>query len=160
MRRILHLIGLLSVIFGGACGCDKKANQSPVRPEVSINGHVWRVEIALTDQQRYQGMSGRGQLDDSSGMLFVYPSPQVLSFCMRDCDWPLDIAFLDGERRVLKVATMAVDRSGSIVYSSAGAAQYALEVRAGTLKGFGVQPGQVAAFSPGIPSPAKADEGP
>jgi uncharacterized membrane protein (UPF0127 family) len=153
MSRILALtacvVGAVAAAWLGIVGCRK----APQRPGVILNGKRWSVELAVTPPQRFVGLSGRGELADDAGMLFVYPGSAVLEFCMRGCTIPLDIAFLDERRRVVHTATMAVepDRVGRVVYSSQRPAKYALEVAAGALAAAGVKVGDEAAFIGDIP---------
>ena len=130
-------------------------------PAVTLGSRRWLVDLATTRQQRYTGLSERQHLGENVGMLFIYPQPKVLEFCMRGCYIPLDIAFLDADRRVVAMHTMAVepDLAGRAVYSSDVPAQYALEVGAGQLARAGVHLGDRADFSPAIPPPAKAEPG-
>jgi len=136
-------------------GCDGR-KQSPA--QVTIGEMTWSVELATTEQQRYRGLSGRRELAEDEGMLFVYPREQTLDFCMRGCVIPLDIAFIDGQLRVVSVQTMAVepDLAGRVSYRSGAAAQYALEVTAGALERAGVEVGDKVLLSGNIPSPTKA----
>lgn len=153
------------LVAGGAMwcawGCRDRGPDVPARTAVTIRGRTWRVELALTPQQRYRGLSGRDRLAADGGMLFVYPRPQVLEFCMRDCLVPLDIAFINADRCVVATATMEVepDRVGRKAYTSDVPAQYALELPAGALAGAGVRAGDRVEFSPELP-PAKAEDGP
>jgi uncharacterized membrane protein (UPF0127 family) len=130
-------------------GCRKP----PQRPAVTINGKRWFVELAVTPQQRFVGMANRSKVAADAGMLFIYRDPAVLDFCMRGCLIPLDIAFLDENRRVVQTATMAVeeDHMGRVAYSSQVPAKYALEVAAGSLAAAGVKVGDQAEFSADIP---------
>ncbi len=91
-------------------------------------------------------------------MLFVFPEPKVLSFVMRGCYIPLDIAFIDADRYVVKTTTMAVenDLAGRVVYSSDKPAQFALEAPAGTMAAANVTVGSKVIFSQDIPLPARA----
>lgn len=129
--------------------------------KVQINGKTWYVDLAMTDTRRYKGLSGRPPLDSDLGMLFVYPREQVLTFCMRGCDYPLDIVFLDSRRRVVQTYTMEVepDRYGSRGYSSVLPAQYALELRAGEITARNIRRGDEATFQD-LPDVTQADEGP
>lgn len=153
--RPLFACALAAAAVSGV-GCRK-----PPSPSVSINGRTWTVELALTEPQRSRGLSGRNTLDEDAGMLFLFPRPRVLQFWMYQCRFPIDIAFLDAKGTVIKTYTMEVEddpESPNIkTYPSVAAAQYALELRVGQLKKAGVKEGDVAVFSPAIPSPAKAD---
>jgi len=124
-------------------------------PTVTIRGRTWTVELALTAQQQYRGLSFRTHLAESRGMLFIFPRSAEREFCMRDCEIPLDIAFLDANRIVTTIHTMAVeaDRVGSVPYRSRGEAQFALEVSAGALRRAGVRVGDRVTFSSAVPDP-------
>ena len=139
--------------------CRKSA---PSTATVTIRSQTWRVEVAITAPQRYAGLSGRANLAEGQGLLFVYPAPRVLEFCMRGCDRPLDVAFLESDLRVVKIHTMAVEPglAGRATYSSETPAQYALEVRGEALQRAGVQPGDQVFLSGDIPQATKAEDGP
>lgn len=161
MRTITRLAAaglLVAVIILPAC----KEPIAKTYPTVTINGRSWTVELATTSQQRYQGLSGRTSLSDRAGMLFVYPRAEVLDFCMRGCPNPIDIAFLDADRKVIRIYTMQpeADMSGSTCYSSDAPAQFAFETAGGALGAAGVKVGDQANFSSDIPSPAKAQDSP
>jgi len=138
-------------------GCRK----APPRPTVTINGRTWSVEIAMTRRRRWQGLSGRTHLEPDEGMLFIYPSPQPLQYCMRNCLIPIDIAFIDSRFRVVSTYTMAVepDLAGRVLYASGAPAQYALELPAGALAAAGVKPGDTVILQ-NTPDAAKAQPGP
>jgi uncharacterized protein len=58
-----------------------------------------RVHIARSFKQRLIGLLGRKALDNDEGMLF-WPGGGVHTLGMRS---PIDVVFMDGEYRVLKV---------------------------------------------------------
>lgn len=141
--------GIIACCLIGAAGCERK----PEPAEVRIASRTWKVELALTEDARFRGLSDRAILGADEGMLFVYPSPRPLEFCMRRCVLPLDIAFLDEELRVVAIHTMAVEPYGEErrLYRSIVPAKYALEVNAGDFARAGVLVGQKAVFSQVIP---------
>jgi len=130
--------------------------------QVTINGKTWNVEVVTTRRARAKGLSGRDSLPDDAGMLFIYPRPQLLTFGMKDCPIPLDIAFIDENMRVINTHTMSVEpgRIGHTYYSSNKPAQFVLEVPAGALGRAGVRAGSKVTFSGDIPDPAKAEDSP
>ena len=161
--RTAIVVPCLCILAVAQVQCDRgDGTGGPQLPRVEINGHVWRVETATTRATRYQGLAGRGPLDADRGMLFIYPQPDVLGFCMRGCYIPLDIAFIDGDLRVVRIHTMAVEpgREGTVTYSSDQPAMYALEVGAGELARAKVRVGQKVTFLGPMPNPdlAESDE--
>jgi hypothetical protein len=141
-------------------GCDKPPPQPSAA--VTIRGQSWQVELAATAKQRYQGLSDRKDLPAGRGMLFIYPQPRILDFCMRYCLIPLDIAFIGPDMRVVKIYTMEVEPYGrdTRLYGSEVPAQYALEVPKGALAAAGVRVGDKVEFSCDMPSAAKAEPDP
>lgn len=141
-------------------GC-KDAKCEPTET-VTVRGQSWLVELADTDDLRYQGLSDRESLPPGRGMLFLFPYPQRLDFCMRQCLIPLDIAFIDSDMRVVRMCTMEVEPYGlhEKEYTSVVPAQYALEVPKGALAAAGVQVGDLVEFSANMPAAAKAEPSP
>lgn len=130
------------------------------RPRVTINDTTWNVELAITTNAHRKGLAGRDSLADDAGMLFIYPREEVMTFWMKDCLIPLDIAFIDKDMRVINIETMPVEPAGDTRYSSNKPAKFALEVPAGALKKAGVGAGSKVIFSGDIPVPAKANSSP
>lgn len=134
------------------------ASPAPETTPVTIGSEKFTIEVALDDLVRLKGLGGRTSLAARGGMLFVFPFPSELSFVMRDCVIPIDIAFLDGAGRVLAKHTMATEppraENESLQeyearlkkYSSRYPSQFALEVAAGTLDTLGVKVGDLIRF--------------
>ncbi len=52
------------------------------------------VEIAKTQQQKKQGLSGRINLPEGTGMIFPFDPPIIVSFWMPDMNFPIDIVYI------------------------------------------------------------------
>lgn len=144
------LLLLLCTGCGGGGGSDtadrRFALDSLERADVRVNGQAIRVWIMDTPEKRAEGMMflTNGDVGETDGMLFVYPDARPLQFWMRNTGIPLDIAFIGGDKVILNTAAMQpFDETGT---NSAANAQYALEVRQGTLARFGIVPGMTVEF--------------
>lgn len=62
---------------------------------VKIAGQEIKVELAKTPKTQTKGLSGRRQLAENQGMLFLFPSAQKRSFWMKDMNFPIDIIWLN-----------------------------------------------------------------
>lgn len=157
VKSAVPLVLFLAVIALGGCRQSRS-----VRPSVTINGRSWQVALATTVEQRRRGLAGRSQIAADEGMLFVFPRAGNLNFWMQGCLVDLDIAFIGPDMRVISVHTMRAGPGGDphATYSPPRPAQYALEVRAGSLAAGGVRPGHRVQFSADIPSAAKASPDP
>lgn len=142
------------------------ATRAPALPPVSddrvgidLGGERFVVELAADPAAQHRGLSGRDSIDPNGGMLFGYPSAaRALQFVMRDCEVPIDIAFLDRGGRVLAVHAMKVETPRQPWetprqyeqrlprYTSPAGAQFALEVAGARLEALGVGVGSHARF--------------
>jgi len=107
--------------------------------EVQIKGVAFEVELAITPQERAKGLSGRKELCDHCGMLFVFDKQGYHSFWMKDTLIPLDIIWLDEDWQVVDYIAFAQPQATrSIndlpVYQPKKPAQFVLEVPGGTIK--------------------------
>ncbi len=99
--------------------------------------HLFDVELAVTPEQRRQGLMHRQSLADDAGMLFLFDRARERAFWMKDTYVSLDILFLDGDGRVLSIAEAAEPESEALIPSGVPA-QAVLEVVAGTTDRLGI----------------------
>lgn len=96
---------------------------------VSINGIELEVEIARTQDARAKGLMFRDSLAFDNGMLFIFESPQILQFWMKNTKIPLDIAFIDSKGIIIEIYKLEPFNETTV--SSQKYALYALEVNGG-----------------------------
>ena len=101
---------------------------------------MFSVEIAKTDEERATGLMYRKELADGRGMLFDFTPEQQVSMWMKNTFVSLDMIFIGGDGRVLRIAENTEPQSLRII-SSGGPARAVLEVVAGTAKKYGIAPG-------------------
>ncbi len=101
---------------------------------------TFSVEIAKTDVERATGLMYRKELADGRGMLFDFTPEQQVSMWMKNTFVSLDMIFITGDGRVLRIAENTEPQSLKII-SSGGPARAVLEVVAGTAKKYGIAPG-------------------
>jgi hypothetical protein len=94
-----------AIMLALACA---RSNGAPAResaPTVTMpSGRAYRVEIVATPESRAQGLMYRESLADGRGMLFLFPRPSVESFWMKNCNFPIDIVWMDANRKVIFVS--------------------------------------------------------
>ena len=125
---------------------------APVHYELEIGDERFFLEIAADPQSRSLGLGGRRSIDARGGMIFVFPTAKVRDFFMRDCVMPIDIIFLGKTGVITATHTMLPEAPKSHAesnaayerrlkrYPSRSASQYAIELRAGTIKRLGLKP--------------------
>ncbi len=145
----INLLFLIVLILISASGCDRGVDPSGRQPveEVKIKGALFKLELALTPDQRAEGLMGREEIALSGGMLFVFPDappyPTELGFRMKNCLTPIDLIFLDPTGIVVALHEMDPPLPGIPdhelpVYRSGVPAQYAIELKGGRAAELGV----------------------
>ncbi len=103
------------------------------------------IEIVRDRTRRMRGLMYRRSLPDSSGMLFVFERPEPRSFWMKNTYIPLDICFVDENRKIITIHRNTKPQSERHL-SSSGKAQYVVEVAAGFCDRYGITEGDTIQF--------------
>ncbi len=85
--------------------------------------------FATTPEQRSTGLAHVQKLEETQGMLFFFPRPQILHFWSKDCLIDLSVGFLDSQMVLREIHPLHHQPLETI--HSATACQYALEVPIG-----------------------------
>lgn len=86
-------------------GCDEKTSSDIAT--VKVGGKTFHLEIVATPEKQFLGLGKRtAPVEDDGGMIFVFPQAEVRNFVMRDCKFPIDILYLDGNGRILTALAM------------------------------------------------------
>ena len=170
MRAIagILVLGVAAVTVLGLRGCDETAAGDTAL--VRIAGKPFHLELALDGKTRFQGLSGRTHIEPDGGKLFVFTSPIVTGFVMRDCPIPIDVIYLDQTGRIVAMHEMQPEpprteeekklspperfpnapdwqwtneayESRLRQYPSRYATQFVIELRGGTYRTLGVKEG-------------------
>lgn len=159
LKSVLILTVMLAVFPLAA----KQATTAPgpTKPTIErleIAGETFKLELATDETARAKGLMGRKKIDDDSGMLFVYPKTEVLTFWMANCVIDIDVIFLDAEGKIVATRQMKAEapkgdnESQSEYearlkrYSSTRSAQFAIELKAGSIKRLELRRGMTIAM--------------
>lgn len=109
---------------------------------------AFEVEIADTVVKRTLGLSGREELEEGKGMLFVFPEKSQQGFWMKDMKFSIDIIWISGDI-VIGFAENAAPEPGVPVYSlkvhhSPEPVDRVLEIPAGGVQKYGIKVGDNA----------------
>ncbi|MEO0588205.1 MAG: DUF192 domain-containing protein [Planctomycetota bacterium] len=119
----------------------------PATVPITLKGQTFDLELALTRDQQYQGLSDRDFIAPDGGMIFVFGSAARRYFVMRRCLVPIDIAFISPTGTVTAVHAMQIepyDRAEVLLkrYSSRYPAQFVIELAGGTIETIGLEAGE------------------
>lgn len=108
--------------------------------ESETGPHRFDVELAVSPQQRAQGLMFREEMAADAGMLFLYSSDQSISMWMKNTLIPLDMVFVAADGRIVHVAERAVPGSTATI-ASGQPARAVIELNGGTAARLKIKPG-------------------
>ena len=103
------------------------------------------VEVAKTPDQRRLGLMYRKSLPKGNGMLFVFDSPKVQAFTMKNTFIPLDMVFINRNGRIVGLSENTRPQSPG-PYKADQPSLYVLEVNASFCKAHGIAVGDTVRF--------------
>ena len=118
---------------------------APRRYALTIGGVALQVEVAATLEERRRGLSGRREVPNGTGMLFVFPDQAQRTFWMKDTPTALSLAFLDLDGLVTQMEDMAP--LSETPHTSRDPAEYVLEVPRGWFQEMAIEVGDRVVFS-------------
>ena len=117
-------------------------------PQVCFKNRCFFVELALTPEEKSRGLMYRESLGQDRGMLFIYEKEARHSFWMKNVLIPLDIIWLDQDKKVVYIAEncqpCSEDSCPSIKTDKN--AKYVLEINGGTVFEMGLSLGDEFVF--------------
>lgn len=117
--------------------------------DVSIKGNPdakFNVELATSPQERSKGLMHRNNIEENSGMLFIFPKSKPLNFWMRNTPSSLDIIFINEDKTINSIHKSTIPFQESPTYNSDGNSLYVLEINSGVSDKLKLQIGDILVF--------------
>jgi uncharacterized membrane protein (UPF0127 family) len=114
--------------------------------QVRLGGKEFKAEKSATEASREQGLSGRACIGGDQAMLFAFDKPDRYCFWMKNMNFPIDMVWLDAQKRVTNLVPDAQPSSYPTSFCPNEESQYVLELRAGSLRHLEVTLGDSAKF--------------
>ncbi len=99
--------------------------------EISAEDRTVRAEVAKTGEEKARGLSFRNCLNPGSGMLFSYELPGDYCYWMKDMNFPIDMIWLDEEKRVVTIKNSVLPSTYPQSFCPDKPTRYVLEVSSG-----------------------------
>lgn len=113
---------------------------------LNIGVHLIRAEVAISDEERAQGLMFREKLGPNEGMVFRFPETRKVCMWMKNTLLPLSVAFLDEDGRIINIEDMRPQTLDA--HCGSKPARYALEMNQGWFKQKNVKPGAIVSGLP------------
>ena len=130
-----------------------QTNQVTQKTSVIIYNHplvigTQTISVAISNNEatREQGLSDTQALTPNQGMLFIFDSPTMTSFWMKEMNYPLDIIWIDQNKKVIGVSENLDPKTYPQTFSPVSPIVYVLEVSAGFYKSNNIKIGDSIVF--------------
>jgi uncharacterized membrane protein (UPF0127 family) len=134
------VIGALLCAGAAAAPGSVSFEESELTVDAADGEFEFQVEMAVSPEQRSQGLMFRESLDEDRGMLFDFGTPQRASMWMRNTYVPLDMLFIDAGGRITHIAADAQPLSDTVI-ASREPVRAVLELLGGVSAKLGIKPG-------------------
>ena len=142
--RALSLVAFIVFALFAAAVPAREAGQQTLEIATRSGVHVFAVEVVDNDADRAKGLMYRKELPEGRGMRLDFHREQEVSFWMQNTYIPLDMVFIRGDGRILRIAENTEPLSTRLI-PSGGPVRAVLEVVAGTAQKLGIAPGDCVA---------------
>lgn len=133
------LVGIGLIVFGArGVLLDKVYIRTPKM--------LIRAEVADDETERVEGLSGRSGLDANKAMLFVFEKPGIQGIWMKDMKFAVDIVWLDGNKKVIKIEENVKPSSYPEIYGPPVKSLYVIEFASGQTSVLGVKINQTLSW--------------
>ena len=121
-------------------------SQNRKSTSLSVKNQVLQVDMAYSAQEQQHGLCCRDSLEPDAGMLFVYDKPGDYRFWMKDTRIPLDMYWVNTEKKIVHIEENVQPESYPKSFGSPKPAQYILETNAGFAKKHNIKVGDKIRF--------------
>lgn len=104
MNRKWTIAVLIAGLAGSLLFCQLATRKDKFVKIYLPQGGSITAELAVTDEERQRGLMFRETLLPDQGMLFVFETEDFYSFWMKNTLIPLDLLWLDKDRRIVHIA--------------------------------------------------------
>lgn len=147
-KNVLSWIAVILVLLMiGAAAVYVLWPQLQPHVTVHIGDGVFNTQVAKTPAERERGLSGTNKLRADQAMLFVFDQDDEWSIWMKDMNYPIDIVWLDKDKKVVYIVKNAPPESYPYEnFVPKQQARYVLEFPAGTTSKKAINIGSQAKF--------------
>lgn len=114
---------------------------------VTIGDTSIRVGVADTESERTQGLSGRRELAEGEGLLFVFPEEGTPGFWMKDMHFAIDIIWISSSGSIIGIERNIAPETFPEAFFPPSPVRLVLEVPGGFSDAHDIEIGANATFS-------------
>src|SRR3569832_1643465 len=102
MRKLFLILCLTLALLPLFIQGGEAAEKAPGHRTVALpSGRQLEAEVADTPAAREKGLMFRESLADQAGMLFIFQQAAPHSFWMKNCNFPIDIIWMNDRKEIV-----------------------------------------------------------
>lgn len=154
LRALVRALSVCAGLFASgtaamaACTLDKVSIKTPG------GTHSFDIRLAVSPEERAQGLMFVESMPADAGMLFVFENERALGFWMKNTLIPLDMIFITSRGTIRKVHENAIPHDLTTIRSG-GPALAVLEINGGVARQLGIAKGALVRH-PSLPQATAA----
>lgn len=133
------------VLFVAAAAVTLIVAQLQPTTVLHLGNGVFAARIAQTPASREKGLSGVEDLGAQQALILAFPSDGVWKIWMKDMKIPIDIVWLDKDKKVV-FSEKNISADNSTIFAPDSPARYVVELPIGTVESQRIQTGRTAVF--------------
>jgi uncharacterized membrane protein (UPF0127 family) len=146
IKVVVIIVGALLLVWAFSSIRTFASYHSYNKERLLIKSAVFIGYVADTEQKRAQGLSGKAFLPPNTSMFFEFDIPGIHGIWMKDMKFPIDIIWLDKNKKIVNLISNADPSSYPHVFYPPKDSLYILETRAGLIRERGLQLGDEILF--------------
>ena len=141
---LIAVVGIVVLALSYNFLAQNNAKNAPKTLKIGVS--LLNIEIAKTDLDRERGLSGRVELAENEGLLFIFDREGYYGFWMKDMNFPIDIAWLDKNKKIIHIEENILPETYPKIFNATSTSLYVLETRAEFFKNSKIKIGDFAEF--------------
>lgn len=123
-------------------------NNLQSKTSLIVGDGAYEATVAKDDKSRQKGLGGVTQMKENDALLMIFPSDGKWGIWMKDMKVPIDIVWLDKDKKVIYIVKSASPDIGiSTSFVPKSDARYVIELPAGSANQKGIGIGDTALFA-------------
>ncbi|HUX35605.1 MAG TPA: DUF192 domain-containing protein [Candidatus Paceibacterota bacterium] len=147
---VVSILAVIAIFLAVAAVYIKPFGVNIVKKNLIVGSHTFEVGIADNIVSRTQGLSGRPSLAENEGLFFIFSSPGVNGFWMKDMNFPIDIVWINGNKVIGFSENLQPQPDKTVfslpVYYPPGPVDRVLEINAGAVEKYGLKEGDTVSL--------------
>jgi len=122
-------------------------NLSQTTVALYLGDGIFHAKVDYTQADREKGFGGVDNITDTQAQILAFPSDSKWQIWMKDMKVPIDVVWLNSDRKVVYIVENAPPDGGeNTIYTPTVDARYVVEFAAGTVQSKTIKTGKTAVF--------------